>query len=54
MTTKAKTEMKRKRNSYEAGFKLRVVELAEINGNSKAARENMPGLMRLGNRSLKK
>ena len=32
--------MKRKRNSYEAGFKLRVVELAEINGNSKAAREN--------------
>ena len=32
--------MKRKRNSYEAGFKLRVAELAEINGNSKAAREN--------------
>ena len=32
--------MKRSRNSYEAGFKLKVVELAEINGNSNAAREN--------------
>ena len=32
--------MKRSRNSYEAGFKLRVVDFAEINGNAHAAREN--------------
>lgn len=30
---------KRKRTSYEAGFKLKVVEYAEIHGNSNAMRE---------------
>ena len=32
--------MKRSWNSYEVEFKLRVVEFAEIDGDSKAAREN--------------
>src|SRR6218665_145250 len=33
------SEMKRRRTSYEAGFKLRVVEYAELHGNSNAMRE---------------
>ena len=33
------SELKRKRTSYEAGFKLKVVEYAELHGNSNAMRE---------------
>src|SRR5688572_33400344 len=33
------SELKRKRASYEAGFKLKVVEYSELHGNSNAMRE---------------
>ncbi|CAM1303093.1 Uncharacterised protein r2_g1309 [Pycnogonum litorale] len=31
--------IKRKRSSYDAGFKLKVIEFAEVNGNRAAERE---------------
>ena len=33
------SELKRKQVSYEAGFKLKVVEYAELHGNSNAMQE---------------
>ena len=35
----ASVGVKRKRSAYDAGFKLKVVEYAESNNNSKAGRE---------------